>query len=70
MSLVEPPGLPIPGAHRDPRQVAIAAASAELARAGVPTARQTLLVAGGLARRAGRRELETLLPPEAARRVT
>lgn len=66
--LVELPGLPIPGAHRDPRQVAVAAVSAELARAGVPTARQTLLVAGGLARRAGRHELETLLPPEAARR--
>lgn len=66
--LVEPPALPIPGAQRDPRQAALAAASAELARAGVPTARQTILVAGGLARRTGRRELEALVPPELARR--
>ena len=66
--LVEPPALPIPGAQRDPRQVALAAASAELARLGVPISRQTILVAGGLARRAGRHELETLLPPDAARR--
>ena len=40
--LVEPPALPIPGAARDPRQAAIAAASDELERIGVPTERQTL----------------------------
>src|SRR6478672_12588160 len=51
--LVEPPHLPLPGAERDPRQAAIAAAVAELERLGIPTGYQTLLVAGGLARRAG-----------------
>jgi Lactate racemase N-terminal domain len=66
--VVEPPALPLPGAARDPRQTAIAAAVAELERAGIPVARQTLLVAGGLARRAGRAELELLVSPEFARR--
>jgi hypothetical protein len=58
--VVEPPALPLPGAMQDPRQAALAAASAELARAGVPSERQTLLVAGGLTRRPHRRELESL----------
>ena len=40
--VVEPPTLPIPGALHDPRQVALAAASAELERAGIPMERQTL----------------------------
>jgi hypothetical protein len=66
--LVEPPALPIPGAARDPRQAAIAAASDELERIGVPSDRQTLLVAGGLARRAGRRVLEGLVAPDFALR--
>jgi hypothetical protein len=66
--LVEPPALPIPGVPRDPRQDAIAATLGELSRAGVPSERQTLLVAGGLARRAGHRELETLVAPDVARR--
>jgi hypothetical protein len=66
--VVEPPALPIPGSQRDPRQVAIAATVAELERLGVPTSRQTILVAGGLARRAGRDELEALVTPESARR--
>jgi hypothetical protein len=57
---IEPPALPLPSATHDPRQDAVAAASAELERAGVPAERQTLLVAGGLARRPGRRELENL----------
>ncbi len=39
--LVEPHALPIPGTARDPRQAAIAAASDELDRLGVPTERQT-----------------------------
>ena len=39
----------------------------ELGRLGVSDESVTLLVAGGLARRAGRRELERLLPPPEAR---
>ncbi|MEP6910328.1 MAG: lactate racemase domain-containing protein [Actinomycetota bacterium] len=68
--VVEPPTLPIPSALHDPRQVALAAASAELERAGVPTERQTLLVATGLTRRPNRRELEGLgiVSPGFARR--
>jgi hypothetical protein len=66
--LVEPPQLPLPGTERDPRQSAIAAAVAELERLGIPTGYQTLLVAGGLARRAGHEQLETLVSPEFARR--
>jgi Lactate racemase N-terminal domain len=66
--VVEPPSLPLPGANRDPRQTAIAATVAELERSGIPIERQTLLVAGGLARRAGRAELELLVSPEFARR--
>jgi hypothetical protein len=66
--VVEPPHLPLPGAERDPRQAAIAAAVAELERLGIPTGYQTLLVAGGLTRRAGNEQLETLVSPEFARR--
>jgi hypothetical protein len=66
--LVEPPALPIPGAARDPRQAAVAAASDELERIGVPTHRQAILVAGGLSRRPGRRVVESLVTPEFARR--
>ena len=66
--VVEPPALPIPGALRDPRQAAIAAVVDELERLGVPTGYQTILVAGGLARRAGQRELASLVTREFARR--
>jgi Lactate racemase N-terminal domain len=66
--VVEPPALPLPGAARDPRQTALAAAVAEVERAGIPAERQTLLFAGGLARRPGRAELEQLVSPEFARR--
>jgi lactate racemase-like protein len=66
--LVEPPAVPIPGAERDPRQLAIGAAVDELERLGVPSGYQTILVAGGLARRAGQRELAALVTPEFARR--
>ena len=66
--VVEPPALPVPGSPNDPRRLAIAATLEELDRAGVPFERQTLLVAGGLSRRAGHRELELLVPPEFARR--
>jgi hypothetical protein len=66
--VVEPPALPIPGAPHDPRQAALAATIAELERLGVPLERQTVLVAGGLTRRAGAHELSLLLPPDVARR--
>jgi hypothetical protein len=68
--VVEPPALPLPAALNDPRQEALAAASAELERAGVPTERQTLLVATGLTRRPQQRDLETLgaVSPSFARR--
>jgi hypothetical protein len=65
--IVEPPELPLPGAPADPRQAALEATIDELERHGVPSRRQTLLVAGGLSRRAGSRELEGLLAPTAAR---
>jgi hypothetical protein len=65
--VVEPPQLPLPGMERDPRQAAIAAAVGELERLGIPTGYQTLLVAGGLARRAGHEQLETLVSPDFAR---
>ncbi|MDW8339065.1 MAG: lactate racemase domain-containing protein, partial [Thermoleophilia bacterium] len=65
--VVEPPALPLPGAQRDPRSDALAAVFRELERCAVPTERLTILVASGLARRFGRRELERLLPPSAAR---
>src|SRR5207244_3866745 len=65
-----PPSLPLPGSHHDPRQAAISAAAHELERCGVAPERQTLLVAGGLARRTGRRDLENagIVSPEFARR--
>src|SRR5207253_4479653 len=65
--VVEPPHLPLPGSERDPRQAAVAAAVAELERLGIPTGYQPLLVAGGLSRRAGNDQLETLVSPEFAR---
>jgi hypothetical protein len=68
--VVEPPALPIPGAELDPRRPAVAAASAELVRAGIPTERQTLLVAGGLARRVAARDVDSLVTPGFARRFT
>jgi hypothetical protein len=69
--VVEPPALPLPNAQlNDPRQAAIAATVDELERVGVPSTRQTLLVAGGLARRFAERELEQagIVSPELARR--
>lgn len=66
--VVEPPALPLPGAADDPRRAALAAAVEELVRAGVPLERQTILVAGGLQRRPGQRDLESLVAPEFARR--
>ena len=67
--VVEPAALPIPGVaarpapgrHRGRRRPSSA-------RLGVPSSRQTILVAAGLARRPGRDELEALVTPEFARR--
>lgn len=66
--VVEPPVLPIPGSPHDPRQSALATSVDELARLGIPLERQTLLVAGGLGRRAGQAEIEGLVRPELRRR--
>ncbi|MDX6519255.1 MAG: lactate racemase, partial [Gaiellaceae bacterium] len=66
--VVEPPARPIPGAERDPRQDAIAVAVDELERLGIPSGYQTILVAGGLARRLDPRRLEGLFSPEFTRR--
>ena len=67
---IEPPSLPIPTAHNDPRREAIGAVVDELRRAGIPVENQTLLLAGGLARRLAERDLEQLgiVSPEFARR--
>jgi hypothetical protein len=65
--VVQPPALPLPGVPADPRRAALASTVEELERLGVPTQRQTILVAGGLSRRAGTRELEALLEPVARR---
>ena len=59
--VVEPPTLPVPGVDADPRQDALAAVIDELARLGMPVERHTVLVAGGLERRGGRRERERVL---------
>ena len=66
--VVEPPELPLPGAPNDPRRAALAAVIDELERFGVPSQQQTILVAGGLNRRAGQHELEALVAPTVARR--
>lgn len=65
--VIQPPALPVPSAAEDPRRDALAAVLDALAAAGVPRDRQTVLVAGGLGRRAGRRELEGLMRPDRAR---
>lgn len=66
--VVEPPALPLPSAQHDPRQDAIAAAVAELQRAGAGLEEQTILVAGGLQRRAAPRDIGHLFAPEFRRR--
>jgi lactate racemase len=66
--VVEPPALPLPSAVRDPRQEAVAALVDELERLGIPSGYQTILVAGGLARRVDPRRLEGLFSPDFARR--
>ncbi|MFL6033828.1 MAG: lactate racemase domain-containing protein [Gaiellaceae bacterium] len=66
--VIEPPAQPVPGTPVEARPAAIAVAIEELERAGVPSERVTLLVAGGLARRTGGREVEAFVTPELARR--
>jgi Lactate racemase N-terminal domain len=66
--VVEPPALPIGNVDGDPRRQAIAAVSEALEGLGVPTRDQTLLIAGGLARRPSRREIAALVTPELRRR--
>ena len=66
--VVEPPALPLGSAEHDPRRQAIAAVSETLEELGVPTESQTLLVAGGLARRPSRPEIASLVTPELRRR--
>jgi hypothetical protein len=66
--VVEPPALPVPGGLRDPRLEALVATSDELETAGIPSRRQTILVAAGLARKPGRQELGALVTPEFRRR--
>jgi hypothetical protein len=65
--VVEQATLPLPGAPVDPRRQAISATVDELRRLGVPDERQTILVAGGLARRPRRKELAALVSPRFAR---
>jgi hypothetical protein len=66
--VLEPPALPIGNMLGDPRRLAIAAVSEALAELGVRTEHQTLLVAGGLARRVSRAEIAALVTPELRRR--
>jgi Lactate racemase N-terminal domain len=66
--VVEPPALPVGSVEGDPRSLAIAAVSEALEELGVPSGRQTLLVAGGLARRASRSAIAALVTPELRRR--
>jgi len=65
--VVQPWELPLPTAQEDPRRDALAAVLEELRRLGAPSDRVTVLVAGGLARRAGRRARESLLRRDRAR---
>jgi hypothetical protein len=65
--VVQPPALPLPSGADDPRRDALAAVLDALAAAGLDRDRHTVLVAGGLGRRAGRRELEGLMRRDRAR---
>jgi hypothetical protein len=66
--VVEPPAVPIGTVQGGQRALAIAAVSGALEELGVPTGRQTLLVAGGLTRRASRPEIAALVTPDFRRR--
>lgn len=65
--VVDNPSLPFPSAEHDPRQDALAAVIDELESLEIRTERQTLLLAGGLERRASRQRVEGLLAPAKAR---
>ncbi|HEY2354868.1 MAG TPA: lactate racemase domain-containing protein [Gaiellaceae bacterium] len=65
--VVPAPLLPLPGTAGDPRPPTIAVVSAALAELGIPTERQTLLVACGLSRRPSSRAVAALVTPELAR---
>jgi hypothetical protein len=64
--VIEQPSLPIPSASPEPRHEAIVATVDELDRLGV--SRVTILVAGGLQRRASPPEIGLLVTPEFRRR--
>ena len=66
--VVEPPAQPVPQTPVDPRPAALAVAIDELERVGIPSERTTILIAGGLARRTGERDVDQFVPPEFARR--
>ncbi|MGZ8458135.1 MAG: lactate racemase domain-containing protein [Gemmatirosa sp.] len=66
--VVEPPALPLPGVLGDPRRAALEATIEALVACGIPSERQTLLVAAGLAPRPRRHGLELLVSPDLARR--
>ncbi|HZT84017.1 MAG TPA: lactate racemase domain-containing protein [Gaiellaceae bacterium] len=66
--VVEPPALPLGGVPGTQRAVAVAVVSETLEKLGVATGKQTLLVAGGLARRASRSEIAALVTPDFRRR--
>jgi hypothetical protein len=65
--VVQPPAVPLPTAQDDARRDVLAAVLGELSRAGVARESVTVLVAGGLERRPGRRGLESLLRPDQRR---
>ena len=65
--VVEPPALPFPGAPSTRARTRSRRRSTSSSAAAIPDERQTILVAGGLGRRLGQRELERLLPPPQAR---
>jgi lactate racemase-like protein len=65
--VVQPRVLPFPAVLDDPRRDTLATVLDELEGAGLTRDRVTILVAGGLGQRPGRRELEGLLRPDRAR---
>ena len=65
--VVEPRSLPLPDVEADPRRTALAGVVDELESQGMAADRITILIAGGLERRAGRRAQEALVTPTEAR---
>jgi hypothetical protein len=66
--VLEPPAVPVASVQGNQRALAIAAVVEALEELGIPTGNQTLLVAGGLARRASVPEMAALVTPELRRR--